>query len=117
MTRQSLPDNRAGIFERFEADRLVRPDVGGHWNMTNLGAILFAKQLSDFHLLWKAKRFALWLMMVSAGLMQSIIAVMTFSGIVINLNTTIAEITTQGLPSRRAVPHGFGEFRFAGDFG
>ena len=32
----------------IQADRLIQPDVGGHWNITNLGAILFAKRLSDF---------------------------------------------------------------------
>lgn len=48
LTGQPLPDNRAGIFERLAADRLIRSDVGGRWNITNLGAILFAKRLSDF---------------------------------------------------------------------
>jgi ATP-dependent DNA helicase RecG len=48
LTRQPLPDNRVGIFERLEADRLIVRDVGGHWNITNLGAILFAVRLADF---------------------------------------------------------------------
>lgn len=48
LTEQALPDNREGIFERLKADRLIEPDVGGKWNITNLGAILFAKQLADF---------------------------------------------------------------------
>ncbi|HEY4368052.1 MAG TPA: ATP-binding protein [Steroidobacteraceae bacterium] len=48
LTRQPLPDNRAGIFEKLEADRLVVSDVGDRWNITNLGAILFAARLSDF---------------------------------------------------------------------
>jgi predicted HTH transcriptional regulator len=48
LTRQPLPDNRAGIFDKLLADRLVVQDVGGHWNITNLGAVLFAKRLSDF---------------------------------------------------------------------
>lgn len=48
LTGQRLPDNRQGIFERLEADRLIQRDVGSHWNITNLGAILFAKRLSDF---------------------------------------------------------------------
>lgn len=48
LTGQPLPDNRQGIFERLTADRLVEPDVGGHWNITNLGAILFARKLGDF---------------------------------------------------------------------
>ena len=48
LTDQPLPDNRDGIFDRLEADRLITKDVGGKWNITNLGAILFAKQLSEF---------------------------------------------------------------------
>jgi Predicted transcriptional regulator containing an HTH domain and an uncharacterized domain shared with the mammalian protein Schlafen len=58
LTKQPLPDNRAGIFEKLAADRLVQRDVGGHWNITNLGAILFAKNLNDFPLIArKAIRF------------------------------------------------------------
>lgn len=48
LTGQPLPDNRTGIFERLSSERLIHADVGGHWNITNLGAILFARQLSDF---------------------------------------------------------------------
>lgn len=48
LTKQPLPDNRAGIFDRLEADRLVVRDVGDRWNITNLGAILFATRLGDF---------------------------------------------------------------------
>ena len=48
LTGQPLPDNRAGIFDRLVADRLVQGDAGGRWNITNLGAILFAKRLDDF---------------------------------------------------------------------
>ncbi|MDO4683189.1 MAG: ATP-binding protein [Lautropia sp.] len=48
LTDQRLPDNRAGIFEKLQADRIIGRDVGERWNITNLGAILFARQLSDF---------------------------------------------------------------------
>jgi len=48
LTRQTLPDNRQGIFDRLCADRLIQADVGGHWNITNLGAILFARNLGEF---------------------------------------------------------------------
>lgn len=48
LTGQPLPDNRSGIFDKLSADRIVQKDVGEHWNITNLGAILFAKRLSDF---------------------------------------------------------------------
>ncbi len=48
LTGQPLPDNRTGIFDRLLADRLVTQDAGGHWNITHLGAALFAKRLTDF---------------------------------------------------------------------
>lgn len=48
LTGQPLPDNRQGIFDKLKADHLITQDVGGHWNITHLGAILFAKRLSDF---------------------------------------------------------------------
>lgn len=48
LTGQPLPDNRKGIFDKLAADRMVQEDVGGHWNITNLGAILYAKRLTDF---------------------------------------------------------------------
>jgi len=48
LTGQGLPDNRKGIFERLHADQLLTKDVGGRWNITNLGAILFANDLAQF---------------------------------------------------------------------
>ena len=48
LTNQPLPDNRAGIFDKLEADRLIVRDVGERWNITNLGAILFASRLGEF---------------------------------------------------------------------
>ncbi|KWA38057.1 transcriptional regulator [Burkholderia multivorans] len=59
LTKQPLPDNRTGIFDKLVADRLIARDVGDRWNITNLGAILFAARLSDFDasLARKAVRF------------------------------------------------------------
>lgn len=59
LTNQPLPDNRLGIFDKLEADRLIVRDVGQHWNITHLGAILFANRLGDFDasLARKAVRF------------------------------------------------------------
>ncbi len=48
LTGQPLPDNREGILRRLEHDRLIARDVADHWNILNLGAILFAKNLGDF---------------------------------------------------------------------
>lgn len=47
-TNQPLPDNRAGVFDRLTADALIEKDVGQRWNITNLGAILFAATLEGF---------------------------------------------------------------------
>lgn len=50
LTQQPLPDNRTGIFDKLEADRLILRDVGDRWSITNLGALLFASDLNDFEL-------------------------------------------------------------------
>lgn len=59
LTKQPLPDNRALILEKLEAERLITRDVGKRWNITNLGAILFAYNLEKFEssLSRKAIRF------------------------------------------------------------
>ena len=48
LTDQPLPNNRQGIIERLSQDRVIAPDVGGRWNITHLGAILFARRLDQF---------------------------------------------------------------------
>ena len=48
LTGQPLPSTRDGIIERLVADELVSRDASGRWNVTNLGAILFARRLSDY---------------------------------------------------------------------
>ncbi len=60
LTDQPLPNNRRGIVERLGHDRVIGPDVGGRWNITHLGAILFAKRLDQFEpsIARKAVRFA-----------------------------------------------------------
>ena len=59
LTGQKLPDNKAGIIERLVSDQLIKNDVGGRWNITHLGAILFANDLAEFdaELARKAVRF------------------------------------------------------------
>lgn len=43
-----LPETRAAILEVLADDLMVLPDGAGAWNITNLGAILFARSLGDF---------------------------------------------------------------------
>lgn len=52
-----LPDNRNGILSRLNDDCMIEKNESGQWNITNLGAILFAKNLDDFkHLKRKSIR-------------------------------------------------------------
>jgi predicted HTH transcriptional regulator len=46
-----LPEGRKGILQALQSDELIQSNEAGNWNITNLGAILFAKRLSDFRLL------------------------------------------------------------------
>ncbi len=48
LIERPLPDNRKGIFDQLEGDRVIVRDVGDRWNITNLGAMLFAKRLDKF---------------------------------------------------------------------
>lgn len=44
----ALPESRQSIIRRLEDHDLIIPCEAGGWNITNLAAILFAKQLTDF---------------------------------------------------------------------
>ena len=59
LTDQPLPNNRHGIVAHLSQDRIIGADVGGRWNITHLGAILFAKRLDQFdpRIARKAVRF------------------------------------------------------------
>ena len=48
LLQQPLPEGRAGIITSLIDDRLIVPDATGHYDITNLGAILFARNLGDF---------------------------------------------------------------------
>ena len=43
-----LPTDKGGILETFARDRLIRKCQAGGWDITNLGALLFAKDLNQF---------------------------------------------------------------------
>ncbi len=48
LLEQPLPMDRDGILKALTDDNLIQPCEAGGWNITNLGAILFAKRLGDF---------------------------------------------------------------------
>ncbi|MBI9062558.1 MAG: putative DNA binding domain-containing protein [Marinilabiliaceae bacterium] len=41
------PTNRESVIEKFKSEKFVK-EVGGKWHITNLGAILFAKNIDEF---------------------------------------------------------------------
>ncbi len=43
-----VPDSPDLVLERLAADKLISPDVGGRWNILNLGVILIAHDLNRF---------------------------------------------------------------------
>lgn len=49
LLERPLPANREGILDALAADRLIRSGEAGGWDVTNLGAVLFAKRLDAFH--------------------------------------------------------------------
>ncbi|MBI2779046.1 MAG: putative DNA binding domain-containing protein [Gammaproteobacteria bacterium] len=56
-----LPDGRDGILSALKTDEMISTGNSGNWNITNLGAVLFAKRLGDFrHLKRKALRVVLY---------------------------------------------------------
>jgi len=111
LTKQPLPDNRSGIFEKLEADRLIVRDVGDRWNITNLGAILFAARLSDFDagLARKAVRFVAYggknrAAMVTHRLDGQKGYAMGFEGVVKYLNDLLPKNEHIGAALREAHP-------------
>lgn len=52
-----LPENRSGILEALKSEEMIVESKSGNWDITNFGAVLFAKKPSDFrHLKRKAVR-------------------------------------------------------------
>lgn len=61
LTNQPFPEGREGVLNALEADQLLVKSDNALWNITNLGAILFARKLQDFqHLGRKAVRLVLY---------------------------------------------------------
>jgi len=55
-TQQNLPDNKQGILDRLASENLINVKLSNYYDITNFGATLFAKKLTDFE---KLKRKAI----------------------------------------------------------
>ena len=47
--KRNLPENAEGILDGLYQDNLIEKSAEGKWNITNLGAILFARDLQNFN--------------------------------------------------------------------
>ena len=48
LTEQPLPDNRSTIIHRLKTEGIIKESVSGKYSITNIGAILFARELDRF---------------------------------------------------------------------
>jgi predicted HTH transcriptional regulator len=48
LLRVPLPEQHIAVLKTLETDRMITRTDAGQWSITNLGALLFAKRLSDF---------------------------------------------------------------------
>ena len=51
LSGRPFPEAQKGVLETLASDGLIKNSDTGNWDITNLGAILFAQRLSDFPLL------------------------------------------------------------------
>jgi predicted HTH transcriptional regulator len=60
LTDQAVPESREGIISRFVDERLIVPTLGQRYNITNLGAIMFGRDIQQFGLGRKVVRVILY---------------------------------------------------------
>jgi ATP-dependent DNA helicase RecG len=48
LMKMPLPEGRSGILEALSAEKMIASDYAGVWKISNLGAILFANEFTDF---------------------------------------------------------------------
>lgn len=61
LMQQSLPENKSAILQRLASENIIQATPGSKYNITNVGAILFAKNLDDFvYLRRKALRIIIY---------------------------------------------------------
>jgi predicted HTH transcriptional regulator len=48
MSSQAVPLSRDGILEKLQQERMIVGLCADHWDVTNLGGLLFARKLADF---------------------------------------------------------------------
>ncbi len=105
-----LPSNKIGILERFLDEKMITRHETGNYNITNLGAILFARRLSDFPSLErKAMRVIKYTgdNRVSSAAKEQVGRkgyANGFEGLIDYINSLLPENEAIGIALRRSVP-------------
>lgn len=48
LLKKNLPGSKNAILKELNSEEIIQPDSHGKWNVTNMGAILFAKDITKF---------------------------------------------------------------------
>ncbi len=104
LTRQPLPASHSGIFQRLEAEGIIIRRESSYYDITNLGAILFAKNFEDFdHLVRKSPRVIIYR---GNSRIEGIKEHEFHKGYAISFNE-IVDYTNDQLPQNEKIDHTF----------
>lgn len=109
LTEQPHPEDRAGILSRLAEDGMIEKGAAGYWDITNLGAILFAKRLGEFrHLKRKVVRLILYNNKSRIETIREIEGVKGyasgFEGLIETINNLVPRNEIVGQALRKTVP-------------
>jgi predicted HTH transcriptional regulator len=104
-----LPENRDKILNHLIDDELINANSAGKWDITNLGAILFARNLDEFKTL--ARKAARIIVYDGRGRLKTLREHVVrkgyaagFSGLIQHLNALLPRTEVVGQALRREVP-------------
>lgn len=103
LLEQPLPTDRENILARLAADRMIVQDAAGKWDITNLGAILFARNLDEFKSL--ARKAARIVVYEGKGRLKTVREQVVRKGYAAGFKT-LTEHLSALLPRKEVVDHG-----------
>jgi ATP-dependent DNA helicase RecG len=96
LLKSPLPDSDDGKIKWLQSNGLVAPDVGKNWNVLNIGALLFAKDIAKFPTL--SRRQVRLVQYSDASRIRAIKEVPVYGGYALSFEdviATIVEMTTK----------------------
>lgn len=103
LLEQPLPTDREKTLARLANERMIVPDAAGKWDITNLGAILFARNLEEFKSL--ARKSVRLIVYEGKGRLKTLREQVIRKGYAAGFKTTIDQLNAL-LPRSEVVDHG-----------